>query len=406
MAVSIDRVYQKVLTFANKEQRGYITPQEFNLFANQAQMEIFEQYFYDINQWSRQHGSFHEYSDPLSNLEDKISLFERIATSDNITVLNKYGDVNLKEDLPDLYRLGSIRIKYPGQGYVEAEEMRSRKEFMLYNSSPLAKQSRKRPTYYRSIFPGGQDRVKIYPYPVDDDGSDFDLTVQNRDTSINSVTVTSITHSSDGSNLNNATGKWMLFDVEEMYAFLGKEYENQEIITARVLRTVHDEVITVYEGEIWLISPNTGGQLITDPTGGTGAARKHPLIREEFPAGTPYRWVNHPHGHHPDSTCNACFNDWKIGDEIVPTSNIYLNDRRNVQVDYIRKPKNPNWGFVVVNDKALYNSSESIDFELHQSEESELVYRILAYAGIAIEKPQLTQMAAGLEQAKVQQEKQ
>ena len=48
MAVNIDTVYQRVLAFANKEQRGYITPQEFNLFANQAQMEIFEQYFYDI----------------------------------------------------------------------------------------------------------------------------------------------------------------------------------------------------------------------------------------------------------------------------------------------------------------------------------------------------------------------
>ena len=33
MAISIDDVYQKVLAIANKEQRGYITPQEFNLFA-------------------------------------------------------------------------------------------------------------------------------------------------------------------------------------------------------------------------------------------------------------------------------------------------------------------------------------------------------------------------------------
>ena len=46
--VSVDNVYQKVLALANKEQRGYITPQEFNLFADQAQMEIFEQYFYDL----------------------------------------------------------------------------------------------------------------------------------------------------------------------------------------------------------------------------------------------------------------------------------------------------------------------------------------------------------------------
>ena len=38
--VSVDTVYQRVLTLANKEQRGYITPQEFNLLANHAQMEI------------------------------------------------------------------------------------------------------------------------------------------------------------------------------------------------------------------------------------------------------------------------------------------------------------------------------------------------------------------------------
>ena len=47
-SISIDTVYQRVLALANKEQRGYITPQEFNLHANQAQLDIFEQYFYDL----------------------------------------------------------------------------------------------------------------------------------------------------------------------------------------------------------------------------------------------------------------------------------------------------------------------------------------------------------------------
>jgi hypothetical protein len=50
MAVRIDTVYQRVLAIANKEQRGYITPIEFNLMANQAQMDIFEKYFYDLDQ--------------------------------------------------------------------------------------------------------------------------------------------------------------------------------------------------------------------------------------------------------------------------------------------------------------------------------------------------------------------
>ena len=76
MPVSIDTVYQRVLTLANKEQRGYITPQEFNLLANQAQMEIFEQYFYDIKEMNRIRGNDEEYSDPLNTLYEKISFFE------------------------------------------------------------------------------------------------------------------------------------------------------------------------------------------------------------------------------------------------------------------------------------------------------------------------------------------
>tara|TARA_R100000329_G_scaffold17847_1_gene17883 strand:+ start:870 stop:1604 length:735 start_codon:yes stop_codon:yes gene_type:complete len=54
MAVSVDTVYQRVLALANKEQRGYITPQEFNLLANQAQMSVFESYFYSKNLRNRQ----------------------------------------------------------------------------------------------------------------------------------------------------------------------------------------------------------------------------------------------------------------------------------------------------------------------------------------------------------------
>jgi hypothetical protein len=54
MAISVDTVYQRVLALANKEQRGYITPQEFNLLANQAQISIFESYFYNKSQRERQ----------------------------------------------------------------------------------------------------------------------------------------------------------------------------------------------------------------------------------------------------------------------------------------------------------------------------------------------------------------
>ena len=75
MAVDVNTVYQRVLAIANKEQRGYITPQEFNLFANQAQMKIFEQYFYDVNQFSRVPGNDTGIGDMLSMLAEKIAEF-------------------------------------------------------------------------------------------------------------------------------------------------------------------------------------------------------------------------------------------------------------------------------------------------------------------------------------------
>ena len=77
MAVSVDTVYQRVLAILNKEQRGYLTPQEFNLFANQAQLDIFEQYFYDINQFGRVPGNDTEFSDMLNVLNEKINIFEK-----------------------------------------------------------------------------------------------------------------------------------------------------------------------------------------------------------------------------------------------------------------------------------------------------------------------------------------
>ena len=77
--VSVDRVYQKVLAIANKEQRGYITPQEFNLFADHAQKEIFEQYFYDLSQLKR---------DLLLYAKKNPALFLDLVNDENVMLRN------------------------------------------------------------------------------------------------------------------------------------------------------------------------------------------------------------------------------------------------------------------------------------------------------------------------------
>ena len=49
MAINVDTVYRTVLLIMNKEQRGYLTPEEFNKIGQQAQLEIFNSYFEEFD---------------------------------------------------------------------------------------------------------------------------------------------------------------------------------------------------------------------------------------------------------------------------------------------------------------------------------------------------------------------
>ena len=53
----------------------------------------------------------------------------------------------------------------------------------------------------------------------------------------------------------------------------------------------------------------------------------------------------------------------------------------------------------------MYNSNTALDFELHESEETVLVIKILAIAGIIIKDPSLYQISSQEEVKNVQQEK-
>ena len=73
MAVSVNTVYQTVLYILNKEQRGYVTPAEFNSLAVQVQDEIFNSYFPDANQLNRQNQNNTQNSTEFFNMFEDIS---------------------------------------------------------------------------------------------------------------------------------------------------------------------------------------------------------------------------------------------------------------------------------------------------------------------------------------------
>jgi len=236
MAVSIDTVYQRVLTLANKEQRGYITPQEFNLLANQAQMEIFEQYFHDIKKQNPLPGNTEEYSDPLSVLYEKIGIFE-VERSNGWMATNMLVASGYMQIPEEIYKIGIVKV---GSNQVE---LLNSKDYDAARFSPLTAPTLQRP-------------------------------------------------------IGNITAKGLVVSISQS----------------------------------------------------TNATPGDP----------------------------------------------------NMNIRYIARPTTVEWAYVIVNDKALYNDNISVDFELHPSEETELVYKILKLAGINLKAAEVVQVGQTLEQTNKQ----
>ena len=231
MAVSIDNVYQQVLTIANKEQRGYITPQEFNLFARKAQLEIFENYFHDLKTAHLKPTSSEDYRDDVDIIKTRIHQHKVQATLTNTSG----SDFTLPTDV---YEIEAISTSTS----IICDEM-PYETFYLSQGNELTKPTASRPVYVR---------------------------------------------------IDNKT-------------------------------------------------------LSFQPSSIAGSG-----------------------------TLPACI--------------------------YYKKPDNPNWAYVIVNDKALYNSNLAVDFDLHESEESNLVTRILELSGITL-KDQVLSETAMRDQARTNAEK-
>jgi hypothetical protein len=227
--ISIDTVYQRVLAILNKENRGYLTPQEFNLFANQAQLEIFEQYFFDLNQYSRLKENNTEYANLYSIVEEKLSKFQKYDTFSVTSGFCSFAST-------DLHKIGSVI--YNG---VEVEKI-SQKQYNKYNLTKLAAPSLSAPVF--------------------------------------------------------------------------------------IERTVSG---------VW-------------------------------------------------------------GIQILPSVT-------SVDIEYVKKPSTAVWAYQNILGKAQYNASASTNFELHESEEAVIMLKILGYAGISIQDPNVIQIADAKENKKISQEK-
>jgi len=318
MAVSVNTVYQTVLYILNKEQRGYITPAEFNSLAAQVQDEIFQSYFPDGNQVNRQNQNNTqndtEFFNMFKDISYKLHPFEReLIFTYNSNVECFYNNTNSK-----LFKIGEVITKYSGQPqYQSITQLVSKKDFDKITRSKLTAPTKKYPLFRTTS----------------SDLLDAAVTVNNGGTGY----VNGSTHGTTG---GTGTG----FNVTVVAA------------TGTVTSVTVNNYGSGYStGDVLTISGGTVSAQITVT----------PLNR--------------------------------LALKISPNPSSALD---TVSVNCILKPTDPVWGYnigsvgqyIFTNVGAI--ASQSVDFELDASEQTNLIIGILKYCGIIINDPTVIQLAA------------
>ena len=293
MAINVNTVYQTVLLILNKEQRGYMTPVEFNKIGTQVQLEIFERYFEDLNQQIRIPQTDTDYADRLSNLDEKISLFKTIG---NTTYAN-----------------GSFSLP--------AESGSSQATFTTVTI--LNQQAYTITTITANQLAGGTTTVYL-------DG------IASTAYSINGTIITLNVAPAAGIDI-------FIVNVQDDFYRLGTV-----IYGAGGLPT--QELERVDRGELYHLLSSK----LTAPT------TTYPIYVYER-----QKLFVYP--------------------QTIQTG---------VQATYIRKPVDPIWNFTLSGNAYVYNPDTSLNFELHDAEQTEIVLKVLLYAGVVVKDPTIIQVAA------------
>ena len=170
--INVNEVYRTVLLILNKEQRGFMTPDEFNNIADITQKEMVNNYFEDLNKFSRVQQIDEEYGDRYLFTEQKLEPFQYI---ENINLPTSSNVINLNSLTNEVYRLGVVAYTsystYPRYS-VEIKKV-SPKELQKSLSSKLTTPTIQYPVYgAAAAVPnsspglGTPQSISIYPLSV------------------------------------------------------------------------------------------------------------------------------------------------------------------------------------------------------------------------------------------------
>tara|TARA_R110000796_G_scaffold5652_8_gene20826 strand:- start:4684 stop:5679 length:996 start_codon:yes stop_codon:yes gene_type:complete len=324
MAINVNTVYTTVLSILNKEQRGYITPEEFNKLGTQVQLEIFENYFEDLNQQLRVPQTDSEYANRQKNIDNCISIFKTIGNTTYVQTGSTTALAITAAGTGYADSLTGIATTYAGSGTGLTVSV-------LVNASNNV-------TSVQIENPGsGYTAGDVVIISAGNNNATLTLTVSN-----------SPAYFLPPSNLHRI-GAVIYKDEKELQRVERNDFLN--INLSPLTKPTTKFPVYLYE------------QAIQNTTGGN-TGQTHLFVK--------------------------------------PTTIVTAAD---ITVSYIRKPADITWAFQQLGGGTwtsgpyIYNAAGSTQFELDDTEQTEVILRILAYAGVIIRDPQIVQAAAQAVQA-------
>ena len=159
MAINVNTVYQTVLFILNKEQRGYVTPAEFNSLAVQVQDEIFQSYLPDGNQVNRQNQNNTQNDTEFFNIFKNISYkiapfidevtFEKTATGSSVFYYPVSNDLGVSNR--SIYNIGEVISTYTGDvTYNSVTQLVDKSDYNKITRSKLTQPTKQYPIFFTS----------------------------------------------------------------------------------------------------------------------------------------------------------------------------------------------------------------------------------------------------------------
>jgi hypothetical protein len=362
MAVSIDNVYQKVLALANKEQRGYITPQEFNLLADKAQNDIFEMYFHEYKTSLLSPGNQSKTAGDIDMLREKISIHRVVG-----------GSIAIDGTLA-----GGSGIHWLESVYKASTDATRTLTFTPHGGSGIASSPSASTDVtqlrLRGSYPAGYGNDAITTWTV---------YLYHNDVTVHSNIATNVDHGVVLSVNPGAT-------AAAVAGVITNTINNTSPFHTATLNTTTNEITITYKSEFpsTLSAEDCHNWVGSDPTVTISTTDAETMAVYEEVDRDDWIYVTGTSKLKPSSSRPVYYRKTPESVGLYPTPST------TISCDYIEKPTKPKWTYVVINDKALYNAgaSDKQDFELHASEESTLTNKILELAGIVINKPGLSEV--------------